>query len=141
MSYQVPIEMGKIREFARATQSSNSAYAGAGAIIPPTFLTTARMTWEPVDQNPTTALDLDWSKVLHAEEEYVFHGPPPHAGQVLTVEAFLDSEWEREGKRGGKLRFICLVNRYSDEAGVLVAEQRMTVVQTGQPPAVGGPRA
>jgi NAD(P)-dependent dehydrogenase (short-subunit alcohol dehydrogenase family) len=47
VSYEMPLEQGKVREFARATQSGNPAYEGPEAIVPATFLTHARMAWEP----------------------------------------------------------------------------------------------
>lgn len=137
MSYEIPIERGKIREFARATQSKNDMHLGPDPIIPATFLTTARMVWEPRDQSPMGKLGLDMRRVLHGEEEYVFHGPPPRAGQTLTVETRLEREWEKEGKRGGKMRFARVVNEFRDEVGRLVAEQHSTVVETARPPKRG----
>ena len=137
MSYEIPIERGKIREFARATQSKNPAYLGPDPITPPTFLTTARLVWEPRSESPMAKLGFDMRRVLHGEEEFIFHCPPPRAGQTLTVETRLDREWQTEGKRGGKMRFARVVNEFRDEAGNLVAEQRTTVVETARPPAQG----
>ena len=73
-------------------------------------------------------------RVLHGEEEYIFHGPPPRAGQTLTVEARLGERWEKEGKRGGTMRFARVINEFRDAAGNLVAEQRSVVVETARPP-------
>jgi hypothetical protein len=134
MSYEMPLERGKVREFARATQSRNPAYQGPEAIIPATFLTHARLAWEPGIESPMAGLGFDMRRVLHGEEEYVFHGPPPRVGQTLTVETRLDSRWEKEGKRGGTMRFARIVNEYRDAAGTLVAEQRSVVVETARPP-------
>jgi hypothetical protein len=130
----MPLEQGKVREFARATQSRNPAYAGPDAVIPATFLTHARMAWEPQSQAPMTQLGFDMRRILHGEEEYIFHGPPPRAGQTLTVDARLDSRWEKEGKRGGTMRFAKIVNEFRDAAGTLVAEQHTVVVETARPP-------
>jgi hypothetical protein len=49
LSYTVPVERGKIREFAIATRSHDQAYLGADAVIPPTFLTTAANIWSGAD--------------------------------------------------------------------------------------------
>ena len=137
MSYEIPIERGKIREFARATQSKSPDYQGIAPVIPATFLTTARLVWEPRSEAPIAKLGFDMRRILHGEEEYVFHGPPPRAGQTLTVETRLDGQWEKQGKRGGTMRFARIVNEYRDEAGALVAEQRSVVVETARPPVEG----
>jgi hypothetical protein len=130
----MPLERGKVREFARATQSRNPAYQGPDAIIPPTFLTHARLAWEPRDQGQIEQLGFDMRRILHGEEEYVFHGPPPTVGQTLTVETRSDGRWEKEGKRGGTMRFARIVNEFRDADGRLVAEQRSVIVETARPP-------
>lgn len=134
MTYEIPLEAGKIREFARSVQSRDEAYSGADAIITPTFLTTARNTWQPADDNPLAGITLDLRRVLHAEEEFRFHGRVPRAGETLTVTSRLGEEWTKEGKRGGTMRFITTVNEYRDAAGELVAEQITTLVETGKAP-------
>lgn len=134
MSYEMPIERGKVREFARATQSRHADYQGEAPLIPPTFLTSARLVWEPRSEAPIAKLGFDMRRILHGEEEYVFHGPPPRAGQTLTVETRLDGEWEKQGKRGGTMRFARVVNEFRDAAGRLVAEQRSVIVETARPP-------
>jgi hypothetical protein len=134
MSYQVPVERGKIREFARATMSRNPDYDDAAAVITPTFLTTARFFWEPAGQSPFRELGLDLKRALHAGEEYIFRGEPPQAGSVLSVSSHLADRYEKEGKRGGTLRFATVVTEFRDPDGTLVAEQRTTVVETSRPP-------
>jgi hypothetical protein len=137
VTYEMPLERGKVREFARATQSRNPAYDGAEAIIPATFLTHARLAWEPREQAPIADLGFDMRRVLHGEEEYVFYGPPPQIGQTRTVDTRLESRWEKEGKRGGTMRFARIVNEFRDASGTLVAEQRSVVVETARPPKDG----
>ena len=44
----------------------------------------------------------------------------------------IDRQWEKEGKRGGTMRFVLVVNEFRDERGELVAEQRSTLVQTSK---------
>ena len=134
MAYEMPIERGKVLEFARATQSENNAYANANAVTPPTFLSTAAWFWEPPAERALAQIDIDFRRLLHAEEDYVFHGPPPHAGQTLTVTSRLGEQWEKEGKRGGTMKFARLIREYRDETGTLVAEQTTTLVQTSRPP-------
>ena len=52
----------------------------------------------------------------------------------LSVTSRLGDRWEKEGKRGGVMRFARLITEYRDEAGTLVAEQRTTVIETARPP-------
>jgi hypothetical protein len=135
MSYEVPIERGKIREFARAAKSHNPAYDSADAVIEPTFLTTAQNFWaNPGAAKPIADLGFNLARVLHGEEEYEFFGPPPRAGQVLHAETKLGDQWEKEGKRGGTMRFAKVVTEFRDEAGTLVAEQRTTIIETARAP-------
>jgi hypothetical protein len=135
LSYEIPIERGKIREFARATKSTQAAYDRAEAVIPPTFLTTAQHFWTPpADNGVWDELGFDLARVLHGEEEFEFFGPLPTAGQVLHAQARLGERWEKEGKRGGTMRFARIVTEFRDGEGTLVAEQRTTVVETAHAP-------
>lgn len=134
MSYEVPIERGKIREFARATGAEHERYQEPLPPVPPTFLTTAGNLWCPPDERAMKDLDLDLERLLHAEEEFAFPGPPPTAGQTLTAASRLDDQWTKEGRRGGTLRFTRLVTEFRDSSGSCVAEQRTTFVETSRPP-------
>lgn len=134
-SYTMPVERGKIREFARATGSDAPEYVGEPEpSIPPTFLRTAAF-WQPADAvSPLAGVGLNLSRILHGEQEYVLPGPPPRAGAVLTVKPRLESIAEKKGKRGGKMRFIAVVEDFTDEDGQLVAQSRSTLIETGKAP-------
>lgn len=136
-AYQVPIEPGKNREFVIATRSGSPAYRNSIAVITPTFLTTAHNFWEPVDQNHVARLRLDTRRVLHGEEKYIFHGSLPRAGQTLTVTTRVGKQYEKQGKRGGVMRFVVVVSEFCDDAGALFAEQHTTVIETAPPPRNG----
>ena len=72
---------------------------------------------------------------MHAEQEYVFHGPPPPAGTKLVCTSRIESITEKQGKRGGTLTFAVMVTELRDAAsGRLVAEARMTGVETEHAP-------
>lgn len=130
--YELPIERSKVREFARATKSHNPAHDGPDAVIPPTFLTHARLAWEPSSLSPVAELGFDLGRVLHGEETYEFHGPPPRVGQTLRVSTRLGRRWEKTGSRGGTMRFAEIVNEFHDETGQLIATQTTTVLETGR---------
>jgi hypothetical protein len=133
MSYEMPIEVSKVREFARAVKSRNPAHRGPDAMMPPTMLTSAGLLWEPRGQAALDSLGFDVKRLLHGEEEYVFHGPPPRVGQVLEVESRVEETYEKPGRRGGMMRFGVVVNEFRDDEGKLVAEQRSLLVETARP--------
>lgn len=130
--YEIPIERGKIREFAKAAHASDAAYEGPEAVVPPTFLTTARIAWQPPEENIVAQLGFDLRRVLHGEEEYIYHGDLPRAGQTLMVESRIGERFEKRGKRGGVMRFAVIICEFRDASGQLVAEQRSTIVETAE---------
>jgi hypothetical protein len=128
----IPIERGKIREFARACQSTNPAYVEDPVpVAPPTFLTTVNF-WSTGTTSPLAQLGIDLRRLLHGGQEYVFHGPPPRAGTELTFQTRVDKIYEKEGKRGGTMTFVETVTEFRDPAGAVVAEARSTAIETGQ---------
>lgn len=129
-SFEVHIERGKIREFAAAMQSDNPAYQGASAVIPPTFLTTAAQ-WAPSEAR--VAHGFERARLLHGEQEFVFHGPLPHAGQVLHASEHVADRYEKQGKRGGTMRFAVIVTEFRTSDGTLVAEARSTLIERAAP--------
>jgi hypothetical protein len=139
--FELVVERGKIREFARATLSSNPAYLqDPQPVCPPTFLTT-KFFWEEhvPGSNPWHEVKLDPKRGMHAEQEYVFFGPPPRAGTRLVCKSRIESVFHKEGRRGGRLTFAVMVTELRDEAtGALVAEARMTGVETAKPPEAEG---
>jgi hypothetical protein len=130
--FSVPVELGKIREFARATKSRNPDYEGPRALTPATFLMTAALWASPENAAPGQAAS-DRTRVLHGAQEFVFHGEPPRAGDVLTATRRLDKVYEKTGRRGGTMRFVEVVTEFRDLNGALVAETRSTAIETGRP--------
>jgi hypothetical protein len=131
--FEMTVERGKIREFARATGSANQAYLEeATPPAPPTFLTSA-VFWQPADaKRPYEALGMDLRRVLHGEQEFRFFGPPVRAGATLSVEVRIESVVEKEGRRGGTMRLARVVTEFIDDEGQLVARARSTTIETGE---------
>jgi acyl dehydratase len=129
----MPVDRSKIREFARACKTSNPEYLDdERAPCEPTFLMTTAF-W--ASGTPALAMvGFDLRRVLHGGQEFVFHGPPPHAGDRLTFQTRVDKAYEKEGRRGGTMAFAELVTEFRDPEGTLVAEARTTVIETGQAP-------
>ncbi len=126
--FELLVERGKLREFARATFT-----VPQGDWSLPTFLTTA-FHWQDPGTDPWEQVRMDPSRGLHAEQDFVFHGPPPRAGDVLVGTSRIESVQDKQGRRGGTLTFVVMVTEFRDPAGRLVAESRMTGVETGQAP-------
>ena len=125
--WEVIVERGKIAEFADAMLCTDPAYRGPDAIIPPTFLTSGAR-WAP--PGVRVAVGFDRKRLLHGEQEYVFHGRLPSAGDVLTARERIVDRYSKPGKRGGEMRFATVVTEYRNAAGELVAEAKATFIET-----------
>lgn len=131
-TYPLDIERGKIREFARATRSTNPDYLERETpLSPPTFLTVTQF-WQPEAGNPWSAAELDGKRVLHAEQQYEFFGPPPSAGTRLMCTSRIENMYTKQGRRGGELTFVVMVTDFTDLEGTLVARATMTGVETAR---------
>ncbi len=133
-AFEMAIERGKIREFAMACMSANPEYFDRHAVIPPTFLATSAFWSTTAGQSAGDKLGLDMKRVLHGGQEVVFHGPPPHAGDELTSQTRVADVYEKEGKRGGTMTFVEIVQELRNAAGEVVAEVRNTIIETGKAP-------
>jgi hypothetical protein len=140
----MPIEWGKIREYAVATGSSHADYLdNPTAPIPPTFLSTV-VFWDNPGRGlrtPEAAAQLaeldaqpevDIRNVLSAEQEYRFVGPLPRAGDRLVLTHRFDGAEVKEGRRGGKMIFTRFAVEFRDAQGALRAECLYTSVRTSQ---------
>lgn len=136
--FEVVVERGKIAEFAVAMQSDHPAYRGPGAVAPPTFLTSAAL-WRPEDARVDVGFDR--RRLLHGEQEYIFHGPPPRAGQELRATERVEQRYTKTGRRGGEMRFCVVVTEYRDPVGLLIAEARATYVERTAAPEASGQSA
>src|SRR5919201_187255 len=88
------VELGKIREFARAD----------GAVAPPTFLMTIAFWIGDLGQT-RSAVKLDYRRLLHGEQEFEYVRTI-RAGDVLAFRSRTKEVFEKQGKRGGKMLFI-----------------------------------
>jgi hypothetical protein len=121
--FVLEVERGKLQEFARAT------FGVVGDVAPPTFLTTA-FHWQGGDSDPWDRVRMDPSRGLHAEQEFVFHGPPPRAGDRIVGTSRVTEIYDKTRSSGGTLTFVVMVTEFRDEAGTLVAESKLTGVET-----------
>jgi len=147
-AYAIDIERGKIREFAKATYSGHPAYLDdPRPVTPPTFLIVAGYTWGYSMVNPcelapdNAALDLDLMGTLDAENEFIFHGPPPRAGQRLWARGRYEDVYTKQGRRGGSLTFFRMVTAFTDDRERPVADLKALwiMAERSPEPTPGGP--
>jgi acyl dehydratase len=131
----MPVELGKVREYALATGAVGPAYlADPAAPIPPTFLSTV-VYWESLQDvldAPETVAALaahgvvpDVGRLLSVEQEYRFAPPLPRAGEVLETRLRFDGVTAKDGRRGGPMLFVRFAVEFLRD-GDRVAECRYT---------------
>jgi len=126
----MPVELGKVREYARATRAQDPVYLETDdPPSPPTFLVNA-LFWQERRHSGWGDRPPDFQRVLHGEQEFVFHGEPPRAGTVLQGRARLERAYEKEGRRGGAMTIVEIVTEFRDASGQLVAEAISTSIET-----------
>jgi len=136
--FRMVVEEGKIREFARATASPCAQHLrGEDPIAPMTFLASHRL-WMTDDRHSGWhGIQRDFRYLLHGQEEFTFHGPPPAPGTVLTVRQLIERQYEKRGRRGGTMVFTELVTRFWTGAGNEdnpLVEERSVLISTEPPP-------
>lgn len=133
---RMPVEWGKIREYARATGAVRPEYFDdPAAPVPPTFLSTV-VFWESLRDvldgpEAVTALteqgiEPGVTRLLSVGQEYLFHGPPPRAGDVLETALRFDGVSVKDGRQGGRMVLVDFAVEFHGETGGLRAECRYT---------------
>lgn len=131
----MPIEWGKVREYAAATGAARPEYVDdPAAPVPPTFLSTV-VFWENLSQVfdlPETrsgceaiGVTPDVRRLLSLEQEYEFHGELLRAGETVTTGLRLDSVEHKSG-RSGSMAMVHFTVTFTDSAGDLRAECHYT---------------
>lgn len=137
-SATVDVSRETVRRFAEAVGDRNPVCRDAGAahdaghpdvVAPPTFLTT--LMWRFFSEGPLQdpELGLDWSKVLHGDQEFVLHRPVT-AGDVLGAVVVVDVL-----RPTGRNELVGTLMKVTDAEGRPVAEVRSTWVSVGTAPA------
>jgi acyl dehydratase len=131
-----PYEVGRehIRRFAEAIGDPNPAYLDPEAarslghpdvIAPPTFLTVLNFRFAAEGPIADPALGLDYSLVVHGEQNFELHRPV-RAGDVLdSVQSVADI------KDAGRNELITTVTEVTAADGEKVATLRSTIVSRG----------
>lgn len=73
----------------------------------------------------------DSARMLHAEQQYVYH-QPIRPGDDLTVTTRRGKSWEKEGRRGGTMSFSEVITEFRNQKGELVVTATSVGVTTGK---------
>ncbi len=135
--FELPVESGKIKEFAQAIGDDNPIYydtayarsSGFGGILAPPTFTTTKLFWQK-EGSTADIPGLDYRYVVHGEEEFEYL---KHvlAGDVLTCKSRIAQAYEKEGKRGGKMIFVLFEYAFYNQRQEKVVVARSTMIQTG----------
>src|SRR5215470_5890865 len=97
------VELGKIREFARAVKDDKAVYR-EGTMAPPTFLMTLAL-WIGDMGQTRTAVKLDYRRLLKSEHQPDYL-KSTSAADVRERKVSTKDVFEKAGKRGRKMLFI-----------------------------------
>jgi hypothetical protein len=149
--FEFPVDRTQVMLFARSLLDIRPEFsdptdpatkAVGGIVVPPTFVQCSAH-WQPDYGLDLTRPRKDaparregaagggggLGRGLHAEQRYEYHHPI-HVGDTLTVTSHPGKSWEREGRRGGKLKFSESVTEYRNQDGVLCVTATSVGVQT-----------
>jgi acyl dehydratase len=144
--FRMMVEEGKVREFARATRSRSAEhFRPRDPVSPVTFLASCAL-WMGEENSAWRGVTRDFANILHGEQEFSFHGPPPATGTELIGLQSIDRTYEKTGARGGAMTFTEVVTRFRTPASErTVAEMRSVSIHkhpgSAAPPAPARPAA
>ena len=134
--FQVEVEKGRLRFFAKATGQTDPVYVDESAArdaghpglpVPPTFLFCLEME-APNPAAIRELLGMDYRSLLHGEQGFSYHAMA-YAGDTLTFRQRIDDIYD---KKNGALEFVVRKTRVSNQRDELVAELRCVTVVRNQ---------
>jgi hypothetical protein len=140
--FELPIERGAIKDFALAVGEDNPVFFEPDAamteglpevVAPPTFTMRQIFPVPREERESRLGTNLDYARVLHGEQEFVYRRLPA-AGEVLTGRLRVSKDFEKEGKRGGAMRFVTYESVFTDSEGEEVLSAYYTLIQTAKDP-------
>ncbi|HVF52900.1 MAG TPA: MaoC family dehydratase N-terminal domain-containing protein [Actinomycetota bacterium] len=142
ISFALPVEHGKVAEFALAVGEDNPLYFDSEAarlhgfpdvVAPPTFTVTQIWRVSREEREERLGANLDYARVLHGEQEFVYKRLPV-AGEVLKGTMRISRDFEKEGKRGGSMRFVTYETVFTDAQDEEVVTALYTLIETAKDP-------
>jgi hypothetical protein len=142
LSFHLPVERGKVREFALAVGEDNPVFFHTeearrqglpDVIAPPTFTVTQMWQIPREERERRLGANLSYDRVLHGEQEF-FYRRLPVAGEVLNATMRIASDVTKPGRRGN-MRFVTYESKFTDTGGDEVLTAHYTLIEI-QPPKV-----
>ena len=131
-AFEVLVEKGRLRFFAKATGQTDPVYtddavalaAGHPALpVPPTFLFCLEME-APDPAAIRNLLGMDYRRLLHGEQGFVYERMA-YAGDVLRFEQSIEDIYD---KKNGALEFVVRKTIVTNQRGESVAQLRTVSV-------------
>jgi acyl dehydratase len=142
LSFDLPVERGKVREFALAVGEDNPVFFDPeearrqglpDVIAPPTFTMTQIWQIPRAERERRLGANLSYERVLHGEQEF-FYRRLPVAGEVLNATMRIASDVTKPGRRGN-MRFVTYESKFTDTGGDEVLTAHYTLIEI-EPPKV-----
>ena len=130
--FEVFVEKGRLRFFAKATGQTDPVYTdeefaraqGHPALpVPPTFFFCLEME-SPDPAAIRNLLGIDYRRLLHGEQGFTYHRMA-YAGDVLRFEHRIEDIYD---KKNGALEFVVRRTRVSNQHGQCVVDLRNVAV-------------
>ena len=140
ITFDLPVTEEKVKEFAIAVGENNPLFYDPdaarelgfpGPLAPPTFTVTQIFAVPREERESRLGANLEYSRVLHGEQEFIINRLPL-AGEVLKGTMRIAKDFEKEGKRGGSMRFVTYETKYTDADGDEVLTALYTLIQTAK---------
>ena len=126
IDFELPVTDEAVKEFAAAV----GADPGTGS-APPTFTTRQIFPVPRAEREQRLGANLDYARVLHGEQEFVYKRLP-RVGETLKGRMRISKDFEKEGKRGGSMRFVTYESVFKDSDDQEVLTAYYTVLQTSK---------
>ena len=141
IEFQLPVTEDHVKRFAAAVgEDDNPLFFDAqaaqemglpGIVAPPTFTVTQIFQVPREEREQRLGANLDYARVLHGEQEFVFRRLPV-AGETLKGTMRISKDFEKEGKRGGTMRFVTYETKFTDSGDDEVVTMYYTLLQTAK---------
>ena len=141
IEFELPVTEDHVKRFAAAVgEDDNPLFFDAqaaqeiglpGILAPPTFTTTQIFQVPRDERERRLGANLDYARVLHGEQEFVYQRLPA-AGETLKGTMRISKDFEKEGKRGGSMRFVTYETKFTDAGDDEVLTMYYTLIQTAK---------
>ena len=141
IEFELPVTEEHVQRFAIAVgEDDNPLFFDAqaaqeagfpGPLAPPTFTTTQIFQVPRDERERRLGANLDYARVLHGEQEFVYKRLPV-AGETLKGVMRISKDFEKEGKRGGSMRFVTYETKFTDAGDEEVLTAYYTLIQTAK---------